>query len=222
MPQRRFLTPVFVEVVGGEPTLETLFPDRPFGIEHGEPGGVAGTAFDDHVLAENSFEGETEAAGGALRGVIEHVALPFIATVAHFFEDVPRHQVHGFGGGAGALEFAGEDDPADFDDALCGVDPHPGGNAGGATGGAVDDGEVKGIVAGGDPGEVGVERRALRERTAVHVLPEALVGGAASGLPERVAVTGWIERFHDGVGAFEAKAFWVPCGFIVDWGSDGQ
>ena len=54
-----------VEVGGIEPCFKGLLAGRPFVVEHGEPGGVAVAAFDDHVLAENSLKREAEALRGA-------------------------------------------------------------------------------------------------------------------------------------------------------------
>ena len=89
-------------------------------IEHGEPCRIAVAAFDDHVLAEDAFEGEAEAQGGAAAGLVVRVALPLVAAVAQVLEDVAGHQVHGLGGGAGALQRGRKQNVADFDDAVAG------------------------------------------------------------------------------------------------------
>ena len=93
-----------VEVCRIEPGFEGLLAGVPFVVEDGEPGGVAVLVFDYHVLAEDAFEGEAEAQGGAVTGLVEGVALPFVAAIAEVFKDMAGHQVHGFRGGGGALE----------------------------------------------------------------------------------------------------------------------
>src|SRR5690606_32046383 len=74
--QRFFLPALRVEIFGRKPRLESTFPHRPFGIHHREPRGVAIPALDDHVLAENALESETEAFRRAARRCIQRIAFP--------------------------------------------------------------------------------------------------------------------------------------------------
>src|SRR6185369_7401430 len=89
--QRVFLPSVVVEVGGRKPPLEGGFAGRPFGIEHGIPGGIAIPTFHDHMLAEDSLELKTEAEGGAAGRCIAGIALPFVAAVAQILKNVARH-----------------------------------------------------------------------------------------------------------------------------------
>src|SRR4051812_32591999 len=73
----RTLPARIIEVFGREPALKRALAGRPLGIEHGKPGGIAAAPLDDHVLAEDAFERETEPQRGATRGGIERVAFPF-------------------------------------------------------------------------------------------------------------------------------------------------
>src|ERR1700677_3309917 len=77
-----------IEVGRVEPGFERAFAGGPLAVEHGEPGGVAVPVLDHHVLAEDAFEGETEAKRGAAAGVVCLVALPLVAAVAEVLEDV--------------------------------------------------------------------------------------------------------------------------------------
>src|ERR1043166_4256979 len=93
-----------VEIVRREPALVGRLARRPFGIEHRKPRGVAVAALHDLVLAEQSFEGEAEALGGAARGRVERVAFPLVAPVAERLEYVAREQILRLGRERGALE----------------------------------------------------------------------------------------------------------------------
>ena len=57
-----------IEILRRKPALERRLAGRPFGIEHGKPGGVAVAALVDLVLAEHAFEREAEAQGRPVRG----------------------------------------------------------------------------------------------------------------------------------------------------------
>src|SRR5258708_3563998 len=85
-----------VEILRRKPAFEGKLAAGPFAVEHGEPGGVAVAALDDHVLAKDAFEGESEPPRGAHRRGVERVAFPFVAPVAELVEDVAGHQVLGF------------------------------------------------------------------------------------------------------------------------------
>src|SRR5690242_3961588 len=82
----------FVKILRIEPGVESRFDGGPVAVDHGKPGRVAVAALDDHVLAEDAFEGEAEAPGRCARWRIAGVAFPFEATVAQRIEDVFRHQ----------------------------------------------------------------------------------------------------------------------------------
>ena len=100
--ERLPLRAVGIEVGWIEPGFESGFARGPLAVEHGEPGGVAVAALDHHVLPEDALVGEAEAFGGAATGLVLGVALPLVAAIAEF-EDMASHEVHGFGGGGGAL-----------------------------------------------------------------------------------------------------------------------
>src|SRR5258708_40281973 len=72
------LAAVGVEVLRREPALERGFARRPVGGQHGEPGGVAVAALDDHVVAKNALVAKAEAQRGAARGGIERIAFPLV------------------------------------------------------------------------------------------------------------------------------------------------
>ena len=97
------LPPIPIEILRREPALERGFARRPFAVEHGEPGGVAAAALDDHVLAEQALIGEAEALRRPLRRGVERIAFPFVAPIAERFEGVAGDQVLRLGGERRAL-----------------------------------------------------------------------------------------------------------------------
>src|SRR5208337_1387311 len=86
--QALLLPSLAIEVVAPEPALEGRLASRPFAVEHREPGGVAVAALDDHVLAENTLEGEAQALRRAPRRRVERVALPFVTAIAERIENI--------------------------------------------------------------------------------------------------------------------------------------
>src|SRR3954471_21030173 len=112
------------EICRIEPGFKRTLASRPLVVKHGEPGGVTIAPLDYHVLAEDSFEGKTEAECGPSAGLVFGVALPLVAAIAETFKDVARHQVHGFRRGTGALQGRGEQDVAYFDYAVGRLDAH--------------------------------------------------------------------------------------------------
>ena len=54
------LPAVFVEISGVEPGFKGALSCRPFVVEHRKPRRVAIAVFDDQVLAEDAFEGESQ------------------------------------------------------------------------------------------------------------------------------------------------------------------
>lgn len=64
----------------------------PFGVGDGEPGGVPVLALHHHVVAEDAFEGEAEALGGAAGRLVAGVAAPLPAAVAEGGEGVVGQQ----------------------------------------------------------------------------------------------------------------------------------
>ena len=100
----RPLSALRVEIGRVQPSFKCRFARGPFMVQHGEPCRVAAMAFHDHVLAKDPLEGEAEPLGRPAAGRVQRVALPFVAAVAAVFKDVPRHEVHGFRGGGGALQ----------------------------------------------------------------------------------------------------------------------
>src|SRR5262249_21255415 len=113
--QRPSLAPLMVEVLRRKPGFERALARRPFGIEHRIPGGVAAASFHDHMVAEDSLEGEPVALRGAPRGGVERVGFPFAAPIAEFLEHVARQEILRFGPERRALERAAVDDVADLD-----------------------------------------------------------------------------------------------------------
>src|ERR1700720_735719 len=76
--ERRLLPAIRVKIRGIEPALKIRFARRPFGIEHGEPCRIPISAFDNHVLSENSLERKTKTQRGSTRGCIQGIALPLV------------------------------------------------------------------------------------------------------------------------------------------------
>src|SRR5262245_41115493 len=54
--EAQLLPAVSVKIVRREPGLEGALARGPLAVEHGEPGGVAASALDDHMLAEDALE----------------------------------------------------------------------------------------------------------------------------------------------------------------------
>src|SRR5690606_3283385 len=73
----------FIEIAWIEPGNERR-PDRrfPLVIEHGEPCRIAIASLDDHVLPEDSLEGESKPERRLAGTLVQGVALPFVAAVA--------------------------------------------------------------------------------------------------------------------------------------------
>src|SRR5260221_6028935 len=82
------LAAVGVEVLRREPALERGFARRPVGGQHGEPGGVAAAALDDHVVAKNALVAKAEAQRRAARRGIERIAFPLVTAVAERLEGI--------------------------------------------------------------------------------------------------------------------------------------
>src|SRR6185295_15019555 len=107
-----FLPPIPIEILRREPALERGLPRRPLAVEHGKPGGVAASALDDHVRAEQPLIGEAETLRRPARGGVEGVALPFVAAVTERLEGVARDQVLCLGAERRALQRRRVDDVA--------------------------------------------------------------------------------------------------------------
>ena len=173
-----FLAPGGVEIVGREPALVSGLARRPLAVEHGEPGGVAVAALDDHVLAEDALEREAEALGRALRGRVEVVALPLVAAIAEIVEDIAREEILRFGRAGRALQRGRVEDIADLDDAVWRVDAQKGLIADRGPGGAVEDREeqrVRRLRLGGD---AGLEDGGVRVGAVEQVGPDAVLVAA--------------------------------------------
>src|SRR6185369_1760011 len=95
--QLAFLLTGCVEVRWIKPALVLGLEPGPVAIEHREPGGVTVLALLDHVLAEDTFEGEAEALGRGFARQVLVVALPLEATVAEIIEDMAGVQEQCFG-----------------------------------------------------------------------------------------------------------------------------
>lgn len=113
-----------VEIRSFEPTLEGLAEAGPLTIDHREPGGISIAAFDEHVLAEETFVGKAVAQGGTFGGLVFVMALPLKAPVAEFIKHVFGEQIQGFRGHGRALEEGRIKDVAHFNDAVGGLDAH--------------------------------------------------------------------------------------------------
>src|SRR5271154_2596108 len=118
------LPPLAIEVPRLQPCLERLFAGGPFAVEDREPCRVAVAVLDHHVLAEDAFVSESEAQSGLAAGLVERVALPLVAAIAQVVKDVARHQVHGLGSRACALERGRKQDVAHLDNAVGSVNAH--------------------------------------------------------------------------------------------------
>src|SRR5262245_43433463 len=82
-----------IEIRGIEPFLVGLFESGPFLVDDREPSRVAALALRDHMLAEYPLGLEAEPLGGALRGLVAVVALPFPAAIAEIVKCVAHEQV---------------------------------------------------------------------------------------------------------------------------------
>src|SRR5579862_807864 len=121
--KRLLLAAPDIEVVRGKPLLEAGLSRRPFRIEHGEPRGIAISALDDHVLAENALEGKAESQSGPARGLVQSIAFPLVAAVAEILEHMPRHQVHRFRRAGRTLQQRSEKNAADLNATVRGLNP---------------------------------------------------------------------------------------------------
>src|SRR3954453_14124027 len=194
--ERRPLPPGGVEVRRVEPALERLFARRPFAVEHRKPSRVAVLAFDDHVLAEHAFRGESEAQRRALRGLVAVVALPLEATVAEVVEDVARQEIDRLGRPARAGGARAELDVPVLDRAVRRVDPHKREPALGAARGGVDRGEEQRGVGCGTHGEPALECGPVRERRLPQIAPRPLSLGPGARREQIVPVPARVERFE--------------------------
>ena len=61
---------------------------------------------------ENAFETEAQSLSSTTRGLVQHVALPFVAAVAQGFKHILRQQKLRFGGNAAAFKPLGINHPA--------------------------------------------------------------------------------------------------------------
>src|SRR5437764_6631096 len=84
--ERPLLDALAVEVLGRQPRLEPGADRRPLVVGDRVPGGVAVATLDHHVVAEDALEAEPEALGGASRGRVQRIALPFEPAVAELVE----------------------------------------------------------------------------------------------------------------------------------------
>ena len=161
----------------------------------------------DHVLAEHALEGkaEPECRGPGRR--VQRVAFPLVATVTEVVEDVASQQRHGFGCTGLPLQSRGEQNIADFDDAMDRLDPHQRRVALCLPRSPVDDGPEQRIVGGGLAGEVGREAGLVRGRSIKQVVPDLV--GTLHVTPQCRRVSRGIERLqpdemtikHDALGS---------------------
>ena len=114
--------------------------------EHREPGGVTITSLDDHVLPKDALEAEAVAQRSALRGRVEIIALPFVAAIAEFVEDMGGEQILRFGRADRALHRRRIKDVADLDHAMGRLDAQKSLIADRFPRGVVDDREEQRIL----------------------------------------------------------------------------
>jgi hypothetical protein len=175
------------EVGRVEPAFEDCFAGGPLAVEDGEPCCVAVSALHDHVLAEDAFKLEAVAEGGSSRGLVECVALPFVAAVSQIFEGVLCEEIHGFGAAGCSLQTGCEEDVAYFYSAIAGFDGEVGGETDGVARVVVDDCEVEAVLC-GSGGEIGFEGCEVGWRVVPEKAPELLVVCAVRGLEERCSL----------------------------------
>lgn len=89
--ERSSLAPGAIEVLLGQPTLEGRLHHRPFGIDDGEPRGVAAAILVDDHLPEDALEGEAVAMSGGDGSLVPAVALPLVAPIAKVVERMIRY-----------------------------------------------------------------------------------------------------------------------------------
>jgi hypothetical protein len=146
------------------------------------------------VLAEDAFKGKTQPLGRMPAGKIRGVALPFVPAVAELVEDVPRHQVHRFGGRRRLLQGRGQHDISNLDDPMRRLCAHKACPAPGHLGGGRQNGQVCGRSI----------RLLSRDRVAQFVLvPEGPVAQPGpqivlllKNLPERSGVPRGVQRLQ--------------------------
>jgi hypothetical protein len=90
-----------VEVLRPKPRFEAGPDRRPLAVGDRIPGGVAVSALDHHVVAEDALEAKPEALGGAARGGVQRVAFPLEPAIAEVVEYAAGEQVDGFRRGCG-------------------------------------------------------------------------------------------------------------------------
>src|SRR5690242_8852397 len=77
-----------IEICRVEPALIGFAQGRPFLVDDRIPRRIAVFTLHHKMLAEDAFELETEALGGALRRLVAVVAFPFVAAVAEIVEKI--------------------------------------------------------------------------------------------------------------------------------------
>jgi hypothetical protein len=179
---------------------------RPFGVDDREPGRIAAAALVDHGLAEQALGLKAQPQGRALRGLVEVVALPFMAAVAEFVEHELHQQVLGLGGHRRALEQRRKIDGAHFDGPVRGVDAHERQRADRAAAAPVDDGEMHRVGALRDARDVGTGAGGVGGPLDAEVGPVAAVRGLRVGGVQVFGVLDGIERFEGAEAALDALA----------------
>src|SRR5215470_3700764 len=79
-----------IKILRREPAFKREPACRPLAIKHGEPGAIAASALDDHVLPEHALEGEAKPQRCAARGGVERVAPPLVTPIVKRLEHVTR------------------------------------------------------------------------------------------------------------------------------------
>src|SRR5262249_10729964 len=216
LAQARPLPSLSVEIFRRQPALESGLALGPFGVEHRVIGGVAGPAFDDHMLAQDALEHEAVPQRRSPRRRVERVALPLISPVAKRLERVAAKQILHLGSERRALQGRRIEYIADLDDAHGGTDFHQRRDADSITG-SIDDRVGIGIVELHAAGEPFRERREIREWAVGHIGPDLVV--AFDGVPQRLVVM-LSQPFYPAIAALERYWPGALCGRCIDCQSD--
>jgi hypothetical protein len=215
------LAVVRAEVGGVEPGLIGGADAGPVAIDDGVPRRVAVVAFDDDGLAEDAFVGEAEAFGGAARGRIERVALPFHSAIAER-EGVGHEEEEGFRAHAGLLERGRISEVTEFDDAVRRVDAEVAEDTERAAGGAIENRVERGIAAAGSLGDPGGVLLLGLERPVREIRPHRTVAIFGVGGVERARVPGGVEWFDASVAPVDGRGVRKGRGLPVWYGvADG-
>lgn len=173
------------------------------------------------MLPKHPLRRKPKPGRGLLRRRVQIIALPLKPAITQFLKDRSREEIHGLCGSGRALQERGEDDEADFDDAVGEVDAEEAEEADWFLGGFVDYGVEEGVFGFGEGCDGFCEGDFVGEGAFGDVCPQSGVLGLSDEGVQVVDVFGvqWFQldgvacdcgrRWWEGLSDFNRRSDWA-------------